>query len=184
MTRKQLTIMLMVLFIVDGIVVGALISATASPTIGVPVGVAAMVFPFVLVYGLTALLLRIAGWPRLARAFPARPALEGAKPKMCPQFVAARMALNNAVEYAVDDDCLHLTPMFASRLSAGVSIPWEHIEFPEDSGVKKTRFGVALVPITAVGVKMKVPLEAVQREMSIRRAIREDAAEPLVSQGG
>ncbi|MFM9956850.1 MAG: hypothetical protein ACKVZJ_02130 [Phycisphaerales bacterium] len=178
MTRKQIVIMLTVLFIVDGIVVGALISATASPQIGVPVGLAAMVLPFALVSAVTGGLLRACGWGSLSRDFPAREPAEGAKPKVAPSFVAGKVPMNNAMEYAADDQCLHLTPVFSfTGMAPRVSIPWEHVSFPNDGAPVPTKLAGTLVEIEVSGRRMRLPPDAVSRELELRRAIaREEAA--------
>lgn len=175
--------MLTLLFIVDGIVVGALVSVTASPQIGVPVGVAAMALPFAVGTAVTGGLLRACGWGALSRAFPARAPMEGTRERIAPTFVAGKVPMNNAMAYAADDACLHLTPVFSFMgMAPGLSIPWEHVSFPGDGTPVKTRLAGTLAEIEVSGRRMRLPMEAVSRELEIRRAIeREHAPAPLPS---
>lgn len=182
MTRKQLRTMLTVLIIVDGFVVGALLCAVASPAVGIPVGLAAMLVPFVLVAGLIVIMLRIAGWGGLSKSFPAVPQAEGTRAKVAPTFVVGKLPMNNAIEWASDDDHLHITPVFGwGPLCAPVSVPWEHIEFPDRGEPVRTLLAGSLVQIRAGGVPMRVPAEAVSRELEIRRAIENQTPEAALS---
>lgn len=174
MQRKQLKLLLTVLFIVDGFIIGALLSATRSWQLGVPVGFAVMLFPFALVALIIGGTMRMGGWGRLASAYPAVEPAPGTKAKMAEQMVIGKVPMNNSVEYAVDDDHLHLTPLMTlGSWCPAVSIPWAAVSFPDDGReAKASLLKAASVLIDAADVRMRVPPEVVRRELEVRAALR------------
>lgn len=178
MPRKQFLAFLCLLLIADAVLVGALVTATAGWQLGVPLGIAAIFLPVLLVVGIMAGFMRAGGWGTLAREYPAREPLPGTKPAMAPSFTVGRIPMNNAMECAADDDCLHLTPLITlGSICPAVSIPWEAVTFPEGGRVSTGLLTGGFVKISASGVDMKLPVAAVRRELDVRATMRGAEAE-------
>ncbi len=177
MTRKNIVLLLTVLFIVDAIVVGTLVGAVnRSVGVGLLAGAGAIALPFTLVGLLITGILRAAGWGRLVSAFPAVPPADGVVGKMADSLKIGGVSMNNAIECAVDDNYLHLTPLMSfGRLCPPVSIPWEHVTFPEGDTPKVGLLTGKRVHLVAQGVKMWVPAAIVERELAVRSAIERES---------
>lgn len=167
MSRRNLLIFLGCLFAADALMIGALLGSQKGPLAGVLAGLAALAAPIVIGLPVVALILKLAGWPSLAERFPKTDGADAVKRQIAPSLVIGKLAMSNAVEWGIDDDHLHLWPLVAlSRRTAAASIPWEHIAFPEQGEAKG-----GLVEIRAGEQRLRVPLQAVRRELEVRRAI-------------
>lgn len=172
-SRKNIRSLLVLLFICDGVMVGAIVGGTQrSLALGLLVGLGAMLLPLVLVTLIIGGTMAAGGWGRLMQAFPAVSPLAGTVGRMAESFTVGAVPMNNAVECAADDDCLHLTPLVSlGRFCGPVSIPWEHVAFPEEGQETKGLFTGGRVAMEAAGVRMWIPTAFVARELEVRRAM-------------
>jgi len=171
--RKQFLAFLCLLLVADAVFVGVLVSATSSWRLGLPIGVAAIFVPVLFVVAIIAGIMRAGGWGTLARDFPACDPAPGTKRAMAPSFTVGCIPMNNAMEYAADDDHLHLTPLLTlGSICPAVSIPWEAVSFPDGGKPSTGVLTGGFVKISASGVGMKLPVDAVRRELGVRAAIQ------------
>ncbi len=170
MTRTGIKAFLLIICVIDALMIGVLMGATVHPLAGLATGGALLLAPVAFLPPVMLLLGSISGWGKVAARFPARP--RGAKPAQTLSSVALRWAglrYNNCIEWCADDEHLHLSMAMPFALAhPDLSIPWGEAEITE---LKRDRYR-----IDAGGFALFVPGAMVKKEMSLRSAIDETAA--------
>ncbi|MBL0927572.1 MAG: hypothetical protein IBJ11_07960 [Phycisphaerales bacterium] len=164
MTRRGVLIVLVLVTAVPLAAVSALVLAHGGVR-AVPVlaGVA------VLMLGMPAAVMlpigAISGWSRLARAFPGRPGVAYARLLTSVAVRWRALGYNNVVEWAADDDHLHLRIIPPFHLGhPPLSIPWAAVTSVEAAGRHDVRLETGVVPLWVASA-------VAQREIALRRAL-------------
>lgn len=177
MTRKNLGIMLFVLFIADAFVIGGIVAATHSPQLGITIGVLALAFPFVLLMGIMPLFTALTGWDKVCRRYPGVPdAFAGKDAKL--QSMALHYSgfnFNNCVEIRSDDHHLHLRIVaLIGKWNKPASIPWEAVTSIQPASFGRVKLTIHESP------PIWITRANVDRELQVRSMpVNDDPDQPV-----
>lgn len=172
MTRRQLTMFLATISVMEAVIIGAIVGATAGPTMGVLVGVGGALFVWLIVGVVGRTIARVGTWATLARRYPA---IEGVGFDRGARVISLGlgrpwMRLNNCVEAVADESHLHMRiGLPGTGDGRPVSIPWEAVTSVEASPMGQARLDIE-------GVRLWMPRAVVADELALREALTRSEA--------
>lgn len=180
MTRRQLTLFLLTISIMDALIIGALVGATSGPLLGASLGIGSAISIWIIVIAIGWMISRVGAWSKLAQRYPAIDGIDfdrGAR-VISLGLGSPWMRVNNCIEAIADESHLHLRiGLPGAGAGRPVSIPWEAVTSVEPASMGQAKLDVE-------GVRLWLPRRVIAGELELRAALeRAETGETGMSPG-